>query len=314
LASIADEVATCPPGLVEVCISDDASSDPDTVETALEFAERHRFASLRVRASNVGLERNVIGAGLACKGEYLLTVGNDDMLVPGALRTILEDIRASAVPLLLYSKRRINLDGSPRPDVVGSIPIEIPEGQAHVFDSSLDAARRQGLLSTFGFIGPVVRKRLPFTSVDPLPYLDLTMYAQVFVTLQAFAAEKVFYRNVATILHRTPTPTEKHAEALDRPEEGYMSGGISRRARYLGTSLAAALQRLIDRGGMQHADLVGLPENLMTSLPLIGWIASNRALDPTMDAHLGNEVVADAERFSVGVARFLESDVFDQSR
>lgn len=302
LASIVREVSTCPPGLVEVCITDDASPDPEVVEIALAFAEQHRFASLRLHPSNVGIERNVIAAGEPCRGEYLLLVGNDDLLTPGALTTILDDLRNTAAPLLLYAKRRINLDGSPRTDIAGSIPIELPAGEAHVFESCIDAARQQGLLSTFGFIGPIVRRRHPFLAIDPSPYLDLTMYSQVCVTIEAFAREAVFYRNAATIIHRTPTMPQKHAESLGRREEEFMRGGSARQARYFGTSLAAALQRLIDRGALEHETVATLPERLMTNLSLVDWIAYNRSIDPAMDERLGADVVADADRFSTSLA------------
>jgi hypothetical protein len=231
-----------------------------------------------------------------CRGEYLLLVGNDDTLVPGALRTILADIREIPAPVLLYSKRRINLDGSPRGDVIGSIPIDLPSGDTHLFATLLDASRQQGFLSTFGFIGPAVRRRLPFLDVDPTPYLDLTMYAQVCVMIEAFAREPVFYRNLPTILHRTPTPTEKHAEALSRPEEEFMSGGNARLARFFGTALAAALQRLVDRGALETRTIATMPESLMSKLTLVDWITHNRHIDPSMDARLGPAVVEDAER------------------
>jgi len=318
LASIAAEVDVCPDGLVEVCITDDASKDPEAIEIALAFAEQHRFASLQVQQHNVGIERNILAAGRPCRGEYLLLIGNDDILIPGALETILDDVRSTSAPLLIYSKRRMNLDGSPHPDVTGSIPIELPPGAAHVFGSSVDAAREQGLLSTFGFIGPIVKRRLPFLAVDPSPYLDLTMYAQVFVTIEAFAREAVFYRNVATILHRTPTPAQKHAEALSRPTEEFMSGGKARLARYFGTSLAAALQRLIDRGAFEHEMVATLPESLLTKLRLVEWIAHNRSVDSAMDDRLGSAVVADANRFFTALAAHLSPqmaamDVSDKS-
>jgi hypothetical protein len=296
LESISEEVAACAPGLIEVCITDDASTDPDTLEVALEFAERHRYTALHVNASNIGLERNVMAACQPCRGDYLLLVGNDDVLAPGALTTILDDIRDTGAPLLLYAKRRINVDGSPRAPIPGSIPIDLPPGQARFFASAVDAARTQGLLSTLGFIGPVVRRRREYLAVDPGPYIDLTMYAQVFVTIEAFSGQELFYRNVATILHRTPTPTQKHAEALSRPEEVFMKGGTSRRARYFGTTLAAALQRLIDKGAIDAKTIAEMPERLMTEVPLVDWIAQNRRLDPTLDGRLERDVVVDAER------------------
>jgi hypothetical protein len=297
LASIATEVAACPEGLIEVCITDDASPDPEVIETALAFVEKHRFASLRIRPSNVGLERNFLAAGEPCRGDYLLLLGNDDILVPGALTTILDDIRTTSAPVLLYAKRRINLDGSPRADLAGSTPIEIPEGATHMFDSFLAAAREQGLMSTFGFLGPIVVQRRPFLDVDPRPYLDLTMYAPLAVMVEAFAGQQVFYRNVVTLLHRTPTQSHKHAESIGRPEEEFMTGGNARRARYFGTSLAAALQRLVDRGALDHVTIASMPEHLMTKQPLVEWISDNRKLDPAVEDRLDVSVVDDADRF-----------------
>lgn len=297
LASIAEEVATCPDGVVEVCITDDASPDPETIETALAFAERYPFASLRVQPANVGLERNVMAAAEPCRGDYLMLVGNDDVLVDGALKTILSDIHETDASVLLYGKRRINLDGSPRADVAGSIPIELEPGDAHLFDTLVEAASGQGFLSTFGFLSPIVVRREPFLAVDPRPYLGLTLYARACVLIAAFAGDPVFYRNTPAILHRTQTPTQKHAESLGRREEEFMGGGRTRLSRYFGTSLAAALQRLVDSGAIDHHALAAMPERLMTDLTLIEWIANNRGMDPTFDARLDPVVVGDADRF-----------------
>lgn len=301
LDSIEEEVSAIAGGLVEVCITDDASPDPDAVEKALTFAETHRYASMRMRGANVGIERNVLEAGEVCRGTYLLLVGNDDVLLPGSLETIIADLETTQAPMLLYAKRRINHDGSPKDDIPGSTPIDIAQGTTHIFPTMIDAARRQGLLSTFGYVGPIVVRREMFLAVDPAPYLDLTMYAPLLVMVEAFAGEPVFYRNQATILHRTPTPSRKHAESIGRREESFMAGGRLRHSRYFGTSLAAALQRLIDKGVVTYVDLLTMPENLMSDRPLVEWIAANRAFDPTVDDTFEPSVVRDAERFFTGV-------------
>ena len=303
LASIEQEMEACPSGLVEVCIVDDASADPEVVEIALDFAEQNRFASLVVRPKNIGLERNLIGAARPCRGEYLLVVGNDDVLVPGALPLILADLEAGLAPVLLYAKGRINLDGTPHDPVPGTTPIDLEENGTHVFDTLVDAARRQGLLSTFGFSGQIVTPRARFVATDPTPYLDLTMYSRSFVTIAAFFDQPVFYRNRPTILHRTPKPAEKHSESLGRPEEEFMAAGLRRRARYLGTALAAALQRLVDHGALTVTDLVEMPEQLMTPLPLVEWISNNRRIDPEIDDRLEGAVVADAVRLFTSIDR-----------
>ena len=76
------------------------------------------------------------------------------------------------------------------------------------------------------------------------------MYAPTCAIVTAFADQPVHYRNVATLLHRSPTQAQKHAEAIGRREEDFMTGGDRRRSRYFGTTLAATLQRLIDSGAI----------------------------------------------------------------
>lgn len=282
---------------VEVCIMDDSSTDPDTIEVAADFAERCRFASVRRQPANVGIERNVIAACQPCRGDYILLLGNDDLLVPGAVARMLADLRIVAAPVHLYEKTRITVDGKPRAAVAGSSPIDVPPGDSHRFPSLLDAARRQGFVSTFGFISHKVFRRAPFVAIDPTEYFDLTMYAQVFTLVEAFADAPVFYRNEPTVFHRTASQSHKRVEALGRREATFMSGGVGKEARYFGTTLAAAWQRLIDRKGFDAAFLAEQPENLMTTLPLLSWIVRNRALDAGMDDTLDRRIVADADRF-----------------
>lgn len=302
LGSLAKEVSGLPRGVVEVHIADDASTDPRAVKAALEFVEAHPYASFSTQPANVGIERNILDAGRECRGDFLLLIGNDDLVAPEALSTIIHDLQTEQAKVLLYSKRRIDLQGNPHRDVDGSVPIDLPAHGWHSFPTLLSAAGRQGLLSTFGFIGPAVVLREPFLAIDPAPYLDLTMYAQVFVKVEAFSRHPVFYRNTATIVQRTPTQAQKHAEARGRREEEFMMGGQAKLSRYFGTTLAATLQRVIDRSDLEYETVAGLPERLMTPLPLIDWIIQNRKLDPSRDQGFEAEVVNDAERLLSSIA------------
>ena len=303
LTSVEREVTALAGDNVEVCVTDDASTDPDTFEVAASFAERCGFVSVHRQSGNVGIERNVFAACAPCRGDYLMMLGNDDLLLPGALETILEDILGAAEPVLLYSKNRITKDGSPRDAITDSTnPIEVPAGATHRFATMLDAASQRGLISTFGFIGPIVMERKRLAAIDPSPYLDLTMYAPMLALVEAFHDLPVRFRNVPTLLHRSPTQIQKHAEAVGRREEEFMTGGDQRRSRYFGTTLAAALQRLVDRGAIDGTFIARASEALLTQLPLVEWIAANRDVDPTLDERLDAEIVSDAERFFAAFA------------
>ena len=167
LQSLEAELERLPSGVVEICITDDVSTDPDTLEIAADFAERCSYASVRRHAANVGLERNILAACDPCRGEYVLIMGNDDKLVPGAMDIVLDDLRRSSPSVYLFERLRVHADGSPHPPVPGTDPIELAPGEAHRFDNLLAATQRQGFLSTLGFTSHVVFRRLPFVSVDP---------------------------------------------------------------------------------------------------------------------------------------------------
>ncbi len=301
LQSLEAELERVPAGVVEICITDDVSTDPDTLEIAADFAERCPFTSVRRHPANVGLERNILAACEPCRGEYVLIMGNDDKLVPGAMEIVLSDLRRDSPSVYLFERLRVHADGSPHPPVPGTDPIELRPGEAHGFDSLLAATQRQGFLSTLGFTSHVVFRRRPFVSVDWSRYLDLTLYARVFVLIEAFASAPLLFRNAPLVIHRTPTTTQKHGESMGRGEEVFMSGGSGRAARYFGITFAAALQRLVDRGVVDYRYLAGLPERLMTSTPLVTWIAANRALDPALDSQLDPAIVADGNRLLTSV-------------
>jgi glycosyltransferase involved in cell wall biosynthesis len=301
LQSLETELERVPSGVVEICITDDVSTDPETLEIAADFAERYRFASVRRHASNVGLERNILAACEPCRGEYVLIMGNDDKFVPGAMEIVLADLRRSSPSVYLLERLRMHADGSPHPPVPGTDPVEIQPGDAYQFDSLLAATRRRGFLSTLGFISHVVFRRAPFVLVDSSRYLDLTLYSRVFVLIEAFASAPLLFRNEPVVVHRTPTTAQKHGESMGRGEEVFMSGGRARAARYFGITYAAALQRLVDRGVVDYAYFADLPEQLMTPTSLVTWITANRAIDPDLEMNLDSEVVADGDRFLAAV-------------
>ncbi|MEO7363043.1 MAG: glycosyltransferase family 2 protein [Gemmatimonadaceae bacterium] len=82
---------------VEVCIADNASTDA-TEQVVANAAAAH--ASVRVgylkREQNVGPVRNyVYCATRQAAGEYVWALGDDDLLLPGALRRVVEALRSN---------------------------------------------------------------------------------------------------------------------------------------------------------------------------------------------------------------------------
>ncbi len=89
LASLQAQCAQLAPGSVEVLVSDNASSDPTPA-----VVERAQAAGLGIRylrnAENIGADRNFAQCFNEARGEYILMLGDDDMLLDGVLALLLE--------------------------------------------------------------------------------------------------------------------------------------------------------------------------------------------------------------------------------
>lgn len=91
---------------VEVVVSDNASSDDTESIVAALIADGGRIVYFR-NATNLGMDRNADLAIRRSRGEYVLLFGDDDMLEPGALATILHCLTKHPDLGILYANFRI---------------------------------------------------------------------------------------------------------------------------------------------------------------------------------------------------------------
>ena len=100
LARMVDETA----GLesrVEIVVSDNASTD-DTPNVLAKFASHPQFKIVR-RETNGGAERNFLNVIAAASGEYCWLYGDDEILLRGAVSTVLRILDERAPDLLYVS-------------------------------------------------------------------------------------------------------------------------------------------------------------------------------------------------------------------
>ena len=299
LESVCNQVAESGHNWVEVIIHDDASGDGQTIELAIEFGLQFQFVGVSQNEINLGLDANLRACADMCRGEYLFVLGNDDILLPGALDVLFSDLRDRDFDVVLYEKERWDKHLDRRlPDVPGSTPIEIDQGEVSQFDTVLQVAQRVGFLSAFGFVSTVIMRREPFMACDPVPYSGLTMYPQVGIIIEAFLRLPVLYRNHALVIHRTQTQGQKLAESIGRPEESFMAGRREKAGQWFGTSLAAFMQRAMDRTDLSASEVRELPESLFTPHLLSAWIEINRTIGDELGFVFDDSVTSDADRFS----------------
>jgi glycosyltransferase involved in cell wall biosynthesis len=91
----------CAGGPVEICVSNNASTD-DTA--SLEAS----YPGLRwqTRAQNVGIDRNILATLRMARGRYVLPIGDDEMLVTSGVDSILAALRTEPDLLMLNGWRK----------------------------------------------------------------------------------------------------------------------------------------------------------------------------------------------------------------
>jgi glycosyltransferase involved in cell wall biosynthesis len=131
LGSLLGQIVGCQED-VEVVVSDNASSDG----TATVVAEmREHFPSLRYvrNEANLGAVRNIDLAVRACRAEYVWIVGDDDMLMPFAIESVVHAARAAG-------------QGSEPAAFISLNWVRVSPDNAWITASSMPASLRSGLV------------------------------------------------------------------------------------------------------------------------------------------------------------------------
>jgi abequosyltransferase len=139
LRQLGSELTLVPPGAVEVIVSDNCSDDatPQVVQAAL--ARGMQLRSLR-NATNIGSDRNTAQCFNEASGEYVIIMGDDDVLLDGVLAVLLEKLRARDAGVVLL--RPFGYDRDFR--------AEAPSGTGYwqVYRDPADFLQRAGALIT----------------------------------------------------------------------------------------------------------------------------------------------------------------------
>lgn len=89
LAEVLAQVAPLPPNTVEVLVSDNASPD-ETPAVLAELKALHPALRVHRNPTNIGPEANFRLLRDLARGDYLWVLGDDDLLLPGAVARVLD--------------------------------------------------------------------------------------------------------------------------------------------------------------------------------------------------------------------------------
>lgn len=102
LATLIEQVGSCGRSDIDILVSDNCSTD-GTYEFLKEISLEYRIIINR-NDSNIGGERNFRLLPTLAKGEYVFMVGDDDVLIPGALARILSVLNNRPDYVILNTK------------------------------------------------------------------------------------------------------------------------------------------------------------------------------------------------------------------
>ncbi len=85
---------------IEILVSDNCSTD-GTEEFMREFIVRHSEINYWRNSENLGADRNFLNCYERAIGDYILLLGDDDMLLPGSIEQILVSIKKNPVAIFL---------------------------------------------------------------------------------------------------------------------------------------------------------------------------------------------------------------------
>lgn len=165
---------------VELLVSDNASTDGTQAFMEL-FCEEHPNVTYVRNAENIGPDRNFLNCYERAAGEYVLLLGDDDLLMPGAIDAILEALERKPVFVHLNSCTLLSQEPlectSPR----------VTEGEMRIFRHRDEIMKEMGIFVTF-LSSFVLRTELVRQIEDKEQYIG-TYFIQSHIAIATLATD-----------------------------------------------------------------------------------------------------------------------------
>jgi abequosyltransferase len=150
---------------IELCISDNASID-GTVAAARAATQGFPATHIAVAPINRGADANYLAAVALAEAEYCLILGSDDILAPGTIAILLDEIERSRPDILLFDRRTCTIAMEPlRVEHALNTPAAT---DFSMFGSGLDnyMAHAESLCAAFSYISSVVFRKQEWDRAD----------------------------------------------------------------------------------------------------------------------------------------------------
>lgn len=161
------------PGVIEVCVSDNASSD-QTVNILQKYSANFPFLLTRRNDTNIGFGRNLWATAEMAKGEYVYFSGDDDEFCLNGLDVLLDNVTKLSADLILFNSHPTH----------ESSEQAIAVGDYVRLDSQNDYLKKLGVFHA-SFIGNLCFKKSAFLENSNIgDAIHLSAYPHMFPVLR----------------------------------------------------------------------------------------------------------------------------------
>lgn len=179
--------------MIEICISDNASTD-DTAEQINNYIANHNDVQIlfKQNKTNMGPDRNYLEAVKMANGEYAWIIGSDDKLADGALERVLAEI-SNNYDVYVMSRTSYTCDFSEKINREYFFKKEISKdyvfhlNSVEGWDQYFNAAENLG--AVFSYLSSIIFKREEWNKIDDYePYIG-TAYVHSYILLKVLLSK-----------------------------------------------------------------------------------------------------------------------------
>jgi Glycosyl transferase family 2 len=236
---------------VEVLVVDNHSTD-GTVTVMSQVLGPCPFVKFHRHRTNIGMAANFAFAVAQATGTFCWLVGDDDLILGGAVDKVLAQIQRGEPDFLLLNRAVGNHDLS-----IVMLERQLLIDQDRDYDGLVALARDFGVITNVGFITSVVFRRERYARLDPQAYHEMrSLYPQIGLFYEAFWNAKC--RAVADVL-------VCQRQFNQRREGG--AAEITLTVRGISLGIFELFLHLHERGIIPFAEIELIQEERLTSTP-----------------------------------------------
>ncbi|KAF0835964.1 glycosyltransferase involved in cell wall biosynthesis [Methylovorus glucosotrophus] len=182
LEQLLSELKDIDPALVEIVVSDNASSD-NTEEVAKSFIGKLQNYRYIRNAENIGSDKNIAQCYSIANGTYVVALGDDDLLINGAVKWIINEVKRNTYGVICI--RPFGYDN----DFINECPPSF--GHSVSFKDTAKFLSKIGPLAAL--ISACVINKSLLTDVDPYKFCGCSLVQVHLVILAAKKASLNLY-------------------------------------------------------------------------------------------------------------------------